>query len=290
MRSRVSIAHNEDIEAALRLALDQLEGLSELFIGKHVAVKPNDTWASATDLTACTQADTIRTLIRYIKGYYPKKITVTGGAGAGETDEVFRLLGIDKVIEDEGVEFFDHNKAPFRAVPLEYGPQSEVMVNGHIFEYDTIISLAQLKVHHIAAVTLTMKNIAMSFPAADYYGHPRSKSLHPHQFFSDMHKFIAGMCKRFRIDLGIIVGHPAMSGTGPIGGKTFETGLAIASKDFVAADAVGARVLGCDKVEHITDAERLGLGSGNIHNIDIIGVPLGEAVRIFKEKMEKAGG
>lgn len=290
MRSRVSIAYNEDIEAALRLALDQLEGLSELFIGKHVAVKPNDTWASATDLTACTQADTIRTVIRYIKSYYPKKITVTGGAGAGETDEVFRLLGINKVIEDEGVEFFDHNKPPFSAVPLEYGPQSDVMVNGHIFEYDTIISLAQLKVHNIAAVTLTMKNIAMSFPAADYYGHPRSKSLHPHRFFSDMHKFIAGMCKRFRIDLGIIVGHPAMSGTGPIGGKTFETGLAIASKDFVAADAVGARVLGCDKVEHIMDAERLGLGSGNIHNIEIIGLPLGEAVRIFKEKMEMAGG
>ncbi|CAG1066540.1 hypothetical protein BAC1_02158 [uncultured bacterium] len=287
MKSRVSIAYSSDIDSAIAGALDKLEGLSELFIGRHVAVKPNETWASAEDTSACTQADTVRSLIRFIKGYYPKKITVSGGAGAGETEEVFRLLGIDKVIKEEGVEFFDHNRPPFTKVSLYHGPQSEVMVNERVLEYDTVISLAQHKVHHIADVTLAMKNIAMSFPAGDYYGHPRAKQLHAHRSFEDMHGFIAGMCQRFRPGLSVIVGHPAMTGTGPIGGHTFESGLVIASKDFVAADSVGAYILGREKVSHILQAESLGLGTADRYLIEMTGIQLGEALRIFNEK--KAG-
>lgn len=284
MRSRVSIADSFDVATAINGALDKIEGLSELLVGRHVAIKPNETWASPDDLTACTQADTLRAVIRYVKAYYPKKITVSGGSGAGETGEIFALLGIDRVIEDEKVEFFDHNRPPFTKVNLYHGPQKDVMVNGHIFDYDTIISLAQHKAHHIATVTLTMKNIAMSFPAGDYYGHPRSKRLHAHGFFEDMHGFIAGMCQRFRPALGLIVGHPAMTGTGPIGGHTFESGLVIASKDFVAADSVGAAILGYEKVPHIQQAESLWLGTADIHNIEILGVQLADAMRIFNER------
>ncbi|HBG47805.1 MAG TPA: hypothetical protein DDW94_12575 [Deltaproteobacteria bacterium] len=288
MKSRVSIANNLDVETAVWSALDAMEGLSALFIGKHVAIKPNDTWASKDDLTACTQADTLRAVVRYVKNYFPKKLTVSGGAGAGETADVFRLLGLDRVIAEEGVEFFDHNRPPFKAVPLEYGPLKEVMVNERVLDYETVISLAQHKEHHLATVTLTMKNISMSYPAADYYGHPRAKSLHPHDIFTDIQKFIAGMCKTFPIGLGIIVGHPAMTGTGPIGGHTFESGIVIASKDCVAADTVGARILGYDRVEHIIEAERLGVGTANLNNIDLAGVRLDEARRLFRERERQA--
>lgn len=287
MKSQVAIAQNADVEKAIPDALELLDGLSELFEGKHVAVKPNETWASTDDLTACTQADSVRATIQYLKRYNPKEITVTGGAGAAETDEVFRLLSIDKVIEEEEVGFFDHNRPPFSAVKLEYGPQEEVMVNPKVFEYDTLVSLAQHKVHGTATVTLTMKNIAMSYPAADYYGHPRYTQVHPHKFFDDMHGFIDGMCQKFPIDLGIIVGHPAMIEKGPIGGKTFESELVIASRDFVAADSVGAKLLGKDSVGHLVDAEKLGLGTASLNNIEIVGTSLDEAIRIFNEKAGK---
>jgi len=52
------------------------------------------------------------------------------------------------------------------------------------------------------------------------------------------------MAKRFHIDLAITVGHPAMIATGPTGGIPIETGLVIASLDAIAADCVGARLLG----------------------------------------------
>ncbi len=82
------------------------------------------------------------------------------------------------------------------------------------------------------------------------------------------------MVKRFSIQLAIIVGHPAMIVTGPLGGKPVETGLAIASRDFVAADAVGARLLGFypQAVQHVIDAARLGLGQADLSQIQTKGL------------------
>lgn len=287
MKSKVSIVYDLDIKKSIPSALDYLGDISDLFQGKHVAIKPNDTWASPRDITACTQADSVEAVIKYVKRFNPKKITMSGGAGAEETDTVFRYLGIDKIIQQEKVEFFDHNKGPFKSVSLEYGPQKEVMINPYVLEYDTLISLAQHKVHESATVTLTMKNIGMSYPAADYYGHSRQKKVHHHNFFEDLHCFIVGMCQKFPMSLGIIVGHPAMIGVGPIGGKTFESGITIASRDFVAADYTGAKILGFENVRHIKEAERLNLGVANMDAIEIVGMSFDKALEIFKRQSGK---
>ena len=159
------------------------EALGEIsledFRDKLVAIKPNDTTATLDDKTACTQADTLRATIRFIKNLHPRPIVVTGGAGTMETEDVFKVMGYPEVIASEGVEWFDHNKAPFVAVDLPFGPQRKVMVNPRVLEYEKLVSLAQLKVHSTATVTLAIKNIAMSFPAADFYGHPRVKPEAP---------------------------------------------------------------------------------------------------------------
>src|SRR5206468_10651456 len=148
-----------------------------------------------------------------------------------------------------------------------------------------LISLAQLKLHETATVTLTLKNIAMSYPAADYYGHPRSRQKHMNHFFEDMHSFIAAMAKRFPIQLGIIVGHPAMIATGPLGGLAVATGLVIASTDAVAADAVGARLLGfgSQAVRHLWEAGRLGLGETQVKKIEFPALSLRQATEAFTE-------
>jgi uncharacterized protein (DUF362 family) len=289
MRPKVAITQHDDISQAITAALGHLD-LDDLIRGKIVAVKPNETWASAEDLTAVTQADSLQALLREVKARHPKKLIVTGGAGAAETEDIFRLSGMMKVIEAEGAEFFDHNRAPFKEVPLEYapekdvmGPQASIMVNPRVLEYETLVSLANLKVHETATVTLCLKNIAMSFPAADYYGHPRWEQKQPNHFFADMHSFIAAMAKRFPIHLGVIVGHPAMIGMGPIGGHTFETGLAIASRDALAADTVGARLLGFTPrgVHHLWEAERLGVGVTDIEAMDFPAMSVDDAFRAF---------
>jgi uncharacterized protein (DUF362 family) len=289
--SIVALTRHDDIGQAISQALASLD-LQPLIAGQVVAVKPNETWASAEDCTGVTQPDTLRAVIRHIKQWAPRQIVVTGGAGAAETDEVFRLAGLMAVVEEEGVEFFDHNRAPFMAVQLDYGrnhevsgPQQAVMVNPRVLLYDRLIAVNQLKLHETATVTLALKNIAMSYPAADYYGHPRSQQRHRHHFFEDMHSFIAAMARRFPIHLAVTVGHPAMIGTGPLGGHAVETGLVIASGDPLAADVVGARLLGftTQAVRHLWEAARLGVGESDLERMEFRGLTLRQAIEAFTE-------
>jgi uncharacterized protein (DUF362 family) len=81
-----------------------------------------------------------------------------------------------------------------------------------------------------------------------------------------MHSFIAAMATRFPIHLAVTVGHPAMIGIGPLGGHAVETGLVIASTDPLAADVVGAKLLGfqVQAVRHLWEAGRLGIGATEI--------------------------
>lgn len=286
---KVAITRNENIAEAVRQALEPLD-LEDLLRGKLVAVKPNDTWASPTELTAVTQADTLRAVLREIKRFAPREVVVTGGSGAAETEDVFRFAGLLDVIDEEGVEFFDHNRPPFEEVALDYspardveGPQRSVMVNRRVLAYETLVAVNQLKVHRTATVTLALKNIAMSFPAADYYGHPRSEEKHQHSFFDDMHSFIAAMARRFPIRLAVTVGHPAMIGLGPLHGHAIETGLAIASTDPVAADAVGAKLLGFDvqAVRHLWEAGRMGVGETELENMQFPALNFEQAWEAF---------
>jgi len=287
----VAITQNQDIERAIPEALGHLD-LAPLIRGKLVAVKPNDTYASREDVSGVTQPDTLRAVLREIKALNPRELVVTGGAGAAQTDEVFRHACLLPVLEEHGVAFFDHNRAPFVPVDLPYapqrdvtGPQQQIMVNPRVLEYETLISLSQLKLHETATVTLGLKNIAMSLPAADYYGHPRSTQRHENSFFADMHSFIAAMAKRFRIGLSIIVGHPAMVATGPLGGHTVETGMVVASTDPLAADVVGARLLGftVQGVRHLWEASRLEIGETDLDRMEFPAMRLQDAIGAFTE-------
>jgi uncharacterized protein (DUF362 family) len=289
----VSIANRPgNIEKAVWEALQRVS--LEDFRDKVVAIKPNDTTATVDDKTACTQADTLRATIQFVKTLHPKSIIVTGGAGKMETEEVFKNLGYPEVISSEGVEWFDHNKGPFVPVDLTFGPQRRVMVNPQVLTYEKLISLAQLKVHSTAAVTLAIKNMAMSYPAADFYGHPRvQQELHPHNILVDKQAFLVGMLMRFPIDLSIITGHPAMIGIGPIGGKAVDTGLVIAGRNPVSVDSVGAHLLGFETlaVQHIRQAAEFGLGvpltpiggETGKGRLKIVGVSVKEATEIFRK-------
>ena len=288
----VAVTRDDDIARAIDAVLDEL-AVEPLVRGKVVAVKPNETWASADDISGVTQADTLQATLRYLKRFEPKELVVSGGAGAAETADVFRYAGLDAVVEREGATFVDHNRPPFTEVTLEYapdrdvaGPQRSIMVNPRVLEYETLVALNQLKLHATATVTMALKNIAMSYPAADYYGHPRARQEHEHQFFDDMHSFIAAMAKRFPVDLAITTGHPAMIATGPLGGLPVETGMVIASTDPVAADVVGAKLLGFgpQAVRYLWEAGRLGLGETDIKKMPFPLLDMRGAIEAFTER------
>jgi uncharacterized protein (DUF362 family) len=287
----VAITHNSHIEIALKEALGHLP-VEALVRDKFVAVKPNETFAKTGATGGVTQPDTLKAVLQFLKQFQPRRLVVSGGSGAAKTDEVFRVAGLMKIVDEEGVEFFDHNRPPFVSVELPYapekevaGPQQSILVNPRVLEYDTLVALNQLKVHNSATVTLALKNIAMSYPPAEHYGYPRANRKHEHHFIDDLHSFIASMAKRFPIQLAITVGHPAMIGNGPLDGHLVDTGLVIASTDALAADVVGAYILGFNiqAVRHLWEADRLSVGESRLGRMKFPAMSLKEAVAAFTE-------
>lgn len=76
-----------------------------------------------------------------------------------------------------------------------------------------------------------------------------------------------------------------MIGTGPLGGHTIETGIAIVSTDALAADVVGARLLGftTQAVRHLWEAARLGIGEIDLDRMRFPALSLREAIGRFTE-------
>src|SRR5690348_15850699 len=103
----VAITRSEDIGQAVAESLGHLT-LEPLVRGKLVAVKPNETYASAEDTTGVTQPDTLRAVLRVLKRFGPRELVVSGGARDAETYDVFRGSVLIDVVEEEGAAFFDH--------------------------------------------------------------------------------------------------------------------------------------------------------------------------------------
>ena len=133
------------------------------------------------------------------------------------------------------------NYGPFIELELDHQIIKSTPINKIVDEADVIISFTQLKYHEEATVTASIKNIAMGYPPATIHGFPK-KNTGIHE---DLHGFIRSMANKVPIDLAIISLDKAMIGTGPIFGQAVDTpGLIIASTDPVAADSIGARLLG----------------------------------------------
>src|SRR2546421_5794094 len=109
----VVITRNEAIEQAVADALRHLP-LESLVRGKVVAVKPNETWASAEDTTGVTQPDTLRAVLQAVKQFQPRQLVVSGGFGAAATTGGLSVSRMMEVIEQGGGEIFLPNPPTFQ--------------------------------------------------------------------------------------------------------------------------------------------------------------------------------
>ncbi len=278
----VSIARKESEQDALIEALDLLP-VNEIIKEEHtVVITPNWVNAKPPQSGAVVGPYTLKTLIEYVKRYRPKEIIIAAGSGGEETGNIFKQTGYDKIITEENVQFIDLNHGPFTEITLEHGIVPATKINTLIEKMDVLISFCQLKQHEEATVTASIKNIALGWPPAKIHGFPK-KNLGIHD---DLHGFIAAMAKKVPIDLAVISADKVMIGTGPSNGKAVDTkGMIIASTDALAADTVGARLLGFlpQGVHYLYSLYKSGYGEADTKKMMFRGVPLEEAERIFSQ-------
>jgi len=170
----------------------------------------------------------------------------------GSLASVFRDLNIDDVC---------HVALPTRASRLK-----ELYLPKTVMGVDFLVSIAKLKTHHWAGVTLSLKNMFGIVPGS-CYGWPKNV-LH----WAGIDNSILDINAVARPDFAIIDGIIGMEGNGPIQGSPKPAGVLIFGDDPVAVDATGCRVMGLkpEKVSYLCKAGTL-LGNLDATKIQEIG-------------------
>lgn len=267
---------------SLEKALDMLPVDKIIKKGDKVIITPNGVKDKKPKDGVVSGPKTLKKLIQYVKQREPSEIYIAFGSGGTDSMKVLQTAGFDKVIKEENVKFVDMNYGPFFDIDLDGPILKSTPLNKVIEDADVIISFTQLKYHEEATITASIKNICLGYPPASVHGFPK-KNTGIHE---DLHGFIRSFAKQVPIDLSIISMDKAMIGTGPIFGKAVDTpGLIIAGTDPVAADCIGARLLGFlpQAVNYLYMLYKDNLGEAEPQKMTIKGIDVKEAEQLFSK-------
>jgi|SRR5690554_1071875 len=280
----VSITQNENESKAVNEGLDLINASVLFSEDDTVLIVPN--WVNSDkpypESGITVGPNTLRFIIKWVKNI-TKNVYVGTGSGGGNTLDVMKKVGYDKVISAEKTEFIDFNKGPYDILNINHEVIPSLKINKILNKKTKLISFTQLKQHEEAVMSASIKNVMMSIPSTEEHGTPK-KDLGIHD---DLHGFIAKMGMNIQIDLSIISCNPAMVGTGPSKGIPVHTGLVICGNNPICSDIIGARFLGFkpQAIFYLYQLEKYFLNDFDINKVNIKGISLRDAELLFSKKV-----
>lgn len=269
-KNKVAIVKGNNPWEMVKEALRLIEAEAFVSPDDRVLIKPNYVSAKPPSTGVTTDPRVVETLIEFFKERGVKDITV-GEGGSGDTRRAFGVVGIKPVVERHSVKLVDLNRDERVLIQI---PESlalkEIYIARTVLESTSIINVPSLKVHHMAGVTLSMKNLMGAIIPKDIM-HDR------------LHEKIVDLAKVIKPRLNVIDGIVGCE-RDEVRGDPVEMGVIVAGSNMVAVDAVGASIMGIDSktVGHISLAERLGMGTADFSEIEILGTPIEKVRKRFR--------
>ncbi len=251
---------------AVEKALEQLGGIKNLIERKKtVLVKPNIAKPEPLDYTnpAVTWA------IAKLFSEYGCRVLL-GEDPAIPTSEraAYEHYGMAEIARSAGAELVSlrHSEHVVKKVP-EGGYFTEIPISKYAAEADLIVSAATMKSANITTVTLGMKNMKGVIS-------PEWKR----KFHTD--GLNQGIVDLNRVLPPVLTVLDCTFGRDMTKKVSYPIGLILAGLDTVATDAVCSRIMGFDAgdVEHLSLANKLGLGNIDTDKIEVVGLELEEFI------------
>ncbi|WP_419663013.1 conserved uncharacterized protein, DUF362 [Desulfosarcina variabilis str. Montpellier] len=278
----VAIVPYEKPRASVRLAIRQSQGLDGLTRGSKVFVKPNIVFWSATGpfpkWGVITTSRVVEDMVAALKDYGIDDITIGEGMVAHQRDRhapahAFEYLGYNRLKQRYGVQTLNVMERPFETVDL--GDDFRLNFNRDVLAADFVVNLPVLKTHVQTVVSLGIKNLKGLIDM------PSRKRCHNADPQSDLHTWVARLADRLPPMFTLIDGiYSNERGPGP-DGHIHRTNVLIASRDVLAADLVGARVLGYEpqQVPHLAMAADNRQRSMDLSSVELTGTPIDRVCR-----------
>lgn len=267
--SRVLIRRAADYQRELGTII--LESLKEFQLpvrGKTVLLKPNLVGLDPLGVRNTHPAVIAATRESFLRLGASEVLIGDGPAMDRDTESILQSVRLKEFTGSLSNVFRDLNLDDVARVPLPTRASrlKELYLPKTVLGVDFLVSLAKLKTHHWAGVTLSLKNMFGIVPGG-CYGWPKN-ILH----WAGIDNSILDLNAAARPDFAIIDGIVGMEGNGPIQGTPKPAGVLLFGDDPVAVDATACRIMGLkpEKVKYLARAGTL-LGNLEVTKIQEIG-------------------
>ena len=275
----ISIVKGSSRYENIAQALDLIEEQIEFDLrGKHkILIKPN--LVSTSNQLAATHVDGVRALLDFLLRFRIKEIIIAEGATIGDTFDGYRNYGYLDLRAEYGVELIDLNQDDYETIEIfdENFDPITVRVSKIALESDYRISISPPKTHDTVVVTLSLKNMALGSILKEDKGKI-------HQGYKAININIFKIGRLVFPHLAVLDGFEAMEGEGPCAGSKVDLKTAIASTDFLAADAVTTNIMGFNprEVGYLYYCDLAKFGTIDISNVEIRGSNIDDVKKEFK--------
>lgn len=233
--------YRADLADILGRALAELGVTDQEIKGKRILLKPNLVEPHATAAHINTHPLVIRAAAETFLRLGAASVTVAEGAGhRRDALLVLEESGLAEVLAEDKLPFFDLNTGPVRRAKNlgSWSRLGDLWLPDVLTRADLVVSMAKMKTHHWAGVTLSMKNLFGVMPGV-VYGWPKNV-LH----FAGIEPSILDINATVRPGLAIVDGIVGMQGDGPIMGDPIESGVLVVGRTPSAVDATCCRIMG----------------------------------------------
>lgn len=289
MKSKVAIVRDADIEERTRRAVDLIGGMEKAVgRGDKVLVKPNMVGGFPSETGETTDPEFVRVIVEMAFEAGAKEVLVGEGEPFVSMEELKRRFvnraipsteplhtRYKRILKKTGGKLIDFNADRWETVkvpnPVFF---DKIQVARAVLDCDVLIGAPVLKTHHLAGITVALKNLYGVIPRSDKGRYHR---------LDRVEEAIIDINKVRTCDMVIVDGTRTILHWGRIDEylETKQLNLTLAGFDPVAIDAVSAKILGInpESLRFLIWAEEHKLGTADLNRIETVGITIEEAYR-----------
>jgi uncharacterized protein (DUF362 family) len=281
-----AIVRYENPLKSVRRAVELSHGLDHMPSRARVFIKPNIVfWTRAVPFPkwgVVTTSRVIEDMVVLLKERGIDDITIGEGMVTSDPKDIetpahaFEYLGYRVLKKRYGVKYLNIFERPFEKVDLGEGVR--LRFNTDILNSDFVVDLPVMKCHNQTVVSLGIKNLKGTIDI------PSRKRCHNMNPGKDLHFWVAKLADRMPPMFTLLDGiYTNERGPGP-DGRLRRSNLLVASADVLAADLVGAKVLGYapEQVPHLIYAAQNRKRPIDFSDVEVVGERIEDVARFHE--------
>ncbi len=250
----------EGVIAGVERAMESARWREFIPRGCEVALKPNLGW----DLFlpgATTSPWALEGVVRTIRDWVGRIYVVESDQVVVDVEKAFRLNRVDRICREYGLTWVNMTREPMRIVALPNGRVLKEITVPEILLRTTLVTVPVMKTHNKTVITGAIKNQWGCLP------------MFRHNYHLVLDAALADINTVARPRFAIMDATVGLEGNSPKSGIPKVVNRILASGDFVALDAVAAKIMGFDpaRIGHLAECVAAGLGAANVEQIAVTG-------------------